>query len=810
VSVRLPSLRLRLFALTVACVLSAATRAIGAEGIGAFLSDLNALQPRVDQGVNDPQVAGEVINELDANEGIFAHLTTVPGISHVELLEAYSMLERMLGRMYDVYFKKHEACLTEIGNGSVDCDYSTLEQLELRALYPLSWLRFHGSILFNSPEVRRRMLQKAAAGFTQSALLIVSPELIRENLLGRAYCERDLGQFDRSSYNKAIADFRQVMTAGPGTAQYRAAQQGLATTYAAMGEVAKAAALSARLAQTTTGAEMRGATMFRLQQLFKAEAEAGDPARRAQLHREAVTLLRDSYGSRREWPKALAAVVHDVADPEAEFGASNDPFEQYLVAEVLVATRHQMTAAKHYLAAARSGQYPQGYKYAIDIYYTQGRLDLMDAPLQELVDQRHNPMAEWAAYMRFKIARTQWERSNSQRLNELWIARAHDYLDRFPRGKYAYEPRFRLAELIQAQGRYSEAAAQYDQVKGDPFYDFAATFKAAQCRYLEIRTAGNKGKAANTPASTDALTAATIAGLRSTVASGPAIEKRTPAEGKFIHAARANATYMLAALLEAQPRRNYAEIAELLDGFETAYPQMAADFDEVTLWRLQALEHTGQYALAEEEINRLRAPGRPAPSNDFIKTLGLETWKQVKARADAGDRAGALADARLTALLYQYFEQQADAGRMSVRSLTGTLSILGQAYALMNDSARAKSIFEQVAAASPSSPDANAGLARLAQAQKEYHRASDLWSRVEAQAAESDELWYEARYNLALIYAADGNLKAACGKLAQTRSEHPSLGSPEMKVRWDGLQRRLCLHQVLGDSAASPPQQAAR
>jgi hypothetical protein len=45
----------------------------------------------------------------------------------------------------------------------------------------------------------------------------------------------------------------------------------------------------------------------------------------------------------------------------------------------------------------------------------------------------------------------------------------------------------------------------------------------------------------------------------------------------------------------------------------------------------------------------------------------------------------------------------------------------------------------------------------------------------------------------------DGNLKAACGKLAETRSEHPSLGSPQMKDRWDGLQRKLCLQKgVIG------------
>ena len=797
-----------------------------ANGLGGFVEHLSGLESRVPEALSDPRVASNVISELDSDEGTFAHFTTVPGENRTDLIEAYNSLERMLGRLYEAYHRKHDACLTAIGNGEVDCDYGLLEQLELRALYPLSWLRFHGSILFTSPGVRRRMLQQAAAGFTQSALVIVSPELIRENLLGRAYCERDLGQFDRSHYSRAIADFREVMKAGSGTAQYRAAQQGLSTTYAAMGQVAKAAELSSHLAQTTTVSEIQGAQAFRLQELFRAEAEATDPARRAQLHHEAVELLRNAYGNRREWSIALASVVHDVANPEAEFGASPDPFEQYLLAEVLASTHHQMAAAQHYLAAARGGSYPQGYKYAIDIYYSQGRLDLIDAPLEELGKQRRNPMADWADYMRFKIARTRWERSGmrNQKLNDTWIALARDYVDHYPRGKYAYEPRFRLGELLQHQGRYAEAAAQYDQVTGDPFYDFAATFKAAECRYLELaaltsatavaHAAFPSGKGGN-PGATEAknqLTEAAVAGLRSTVANGPQIEQRTPAERQFIRTARGRATYMLATVLEAQPNKDYAQIAELLDGFESIYPQMNAHFDDVTKWRLEALERTNQYAQAEAVIAQLMAPGRrPTPSNDYIKTLGLELWKQSKARKDRGDKAGAIADAKLTALVYQYFEQQVAGGKMNAKSLTGTLSILGQAYVMTNDSARAKAIFEQVVAASPASPDANAGLARMAQAQNDFRRASDLWTRVESEAAESDDLWYEARYNLALIYAADGNVKAACGKLAETRSEHPSLGGRQMKVRWDGLQRKLCLHQgVISESGVNGGQQAAR
>ena len=95
------------------------------------------------------------------------------------------------------------------------------------------------------------------------------------------------------------------------------------------------------------------------------------------------------------------------------------------------------------------------------------------------------------------------------------------------------------------------------------------------------------------------LTEAVIGGLRSTVANGAEIEKHTPGERQFVHTARGRATYMLVTLLEAQPQKDYVDIARLLDGFETGYPWMSANFDEITQWRLQALERTGQYALAE-------------------------------------------------------------------------------------------------------------------------------------------------------------------------------------------------------------------
>ncbi len=86
--------------------------------------------------------------------------------------------------------------------------------------------------------------------------------------------------------------------------------------------------------------------------------------------------------------------------------------------------------AKYYWAAARSGKYPKAYKYAADLYYSQGRLDMVEKVADEIARQPGNPDAQWASYMQFKIPRLQWERSGmrSEQLETAWVAGAQDYL----------------------------------------------------------------------------------------------------------------------------------------------------------------------------------------------------------------------------------------------------------------------------------------------------------------------------------------------------------------------------------------------
>src|SRR6516165_2653103 len=282
-----------LFVLTLlAVVVLAARRPASAQSLRGLNETLAEIEPSAARGVSDPGAASEAIDRLDQAEADFGRIAEGRRVDPEELLVSYSRLERMLEQLYQTYQNRKDACINTIDRGG-NCDYEEPEQLALRALYPLSWLKVEGAALYRSqPYEARRLLNQAIDGFTDSTLVILAPELVRENLLGRAFAERELGKFDHREYSRAITDFRQIMKDGPYTRQYRAAEQGLATTYAAMGRMNEAQGLTARLAEDTNGPNQRGLEMLHLRELFRAEAVESDPAKREQLHRQILDFIR--------------------------------------------------------------------------------------------------------------------------------------------------------------------------------------------------------------------------------------------------------------------------------------------------------------------------------------------------------------------------------------------------------------------------------------------------------------------------------------------------------------------------------------
>ena len=613
--------------------------------LGGLNSRLNELESRVNEAVSDPATASSVISELDAAEGEFEEAANGRA-GRGQLIETYGQLESMLNRIYQAYQHKKDACIAQIDAGG-NCDYDQPEQLALRALYPLSWLHYRGALLYSDdPSLARRLLNQAIDGFTSSTLVIFSPELIRENLLGRALCERELGRYNRQEYNHAIADFKRIMHDGPGTRQYRPAEQGLAATYAAMGQAAQAAKLTGEMAAGASGASRQGLELMRLRELFEAEKAATDPAKRASIHREAVDYIRSRQDDKNEWAIALSAIAQYVRDPVTEFEESTDPFEKWLLASVLYFKHQPLPAAKYFTEAAETGHYPKAYKYAADIYYSLGRIDLVEHLVDQVAKQPGNPDAQWASYMRFKLPRLQWERSGKSNaaLEKQWVAAAEDYLKAYPRGQYSFEPRFRIAERLQKRGDYAEAIKQYQQVSGNPSYDFTAVFNAAECNYLMVAKAEKEqeaaGKNARPSPALAVMRAQAMKGLRDAINREPQAERTAPAQRRFFHDARGRAIYMLASLQEHEGTAvDNREIAALLTGYENEYPAMNEHFGEIFEWRLKAQAAVGQWDAIARDIAALikRNQGSLAHS-DFIKEIGADFWRGALAAQARGDQ----------------------------------------------------------------------------------------------------------------------------------------------------------------------------
>ena len=467
------------------------------------------------------------------------------------------------------------------------------------------------------------------------------------------------------------------MKDGPSTHQYRAAEQGLATTYAAMGRMNEAQGLTERLAQDANGPQQRGMEMLHLRELFRAEAVESNPTKRAELHRQILDFIRARQNDRDSWAVAVAATAQYAQDPVAEFGGTDDAFQNWFLANVLYYKHQPLEAAKYYWAAAKSGKYPKAYRYAADLYYTQGRLDMVNRVADEIASNPASPDAQWAAYMRFKIPRIEWERGGKRSavLESQWVGGAQDYLKHYPRGQYAFEPRFRLAEMLQARNQYLEAASQYQLVTGNADYEFTAGLNAAECYYhvLGLQRTQNKSGSPLTAAQLSAARTATIRDLRQAINLEPAAERYVSAvQRRTLHDSRGHSILMLATLLKSEPAVDYREVAGSLSGYETQYPSMSQHFSQIFEWRTDALDRTAQYAELEREVSALVAHDAATPAqNDYIKGVGLDFWKAHQAKELAGANAGAEEDAKLAAMTYEYFERIVREGKIPAKDLTG-------------------------------------------------------------------------------------------------------------------------------------------
>ena len=291
-----------------------------AQSIGQLESEVSGLSGQMSAAESNPSTADQVIGRLDTAEGDFAKLTQSGKADKGALIPIYHQLESMLDRMQTTWSKKKDDCINTIDNGG-QCDYDQPEQLALKAAYPLAWLRFTAAttLFDDSAEQSKKLLNQSIDGFTASMLAMPDPNLIRENTLGRAYCERELGKFDHAEYDHAIADFKKIQEDGTGTQQYAAAQQGLCTTLEKMGKAEEAT----KYCISTGGGggkQAGGNQMLQLQALFSAERATSDSAKKAEYHKQIVDAMKTKENDKEGWAIDVSAAAHFPSNAVEEFG----------------------------------------------------------------------------------------------------------------------------------------------------------------------------------------------------------------------------------------------------------------------------------------------------------------------------------------------------------------------------------------------------------------------------------------------------------------------------------------------------------
>ncbi|MBV8451894.1 MAG: hypothetical protein JOZ29_06425, partial [Deltaproteobacteria bacterium] len=156
-------------------IIAASRHPAMAQSLRGLNETLDHIESTVAQGVTNPEAASEAIDRLDQAEADFARVAEGGRVDQEELLVTYHRLERMLSQMYQTYQNRKDACINTIDHGG-NCDYEVPEQLALRALYPLSWLKVEGAALYKSqPYEARRLLNQAIDGFTDSTLILLAP-----------------------------------------------------------------------------------------------------------------------------------------------------------------------------------------------------------------------------------------------------------------------------------------------------------------------------------------------------------------------------------------------------------------------------------------------------------------------------------------------------------------------------------------------------------------------------------------------------------------------------------------------------------
>ena len=606
------------------------------------------------------------------------------------------------------------------------------EVMSLVATYHLAWVRYQGAQLVGDRARKQALLKQAIEGFSQFLLVNEVPEIYGDCLYGRGLAFLDLGETA-----KAIED----LTAASGEAT--------------VASKAKAALEEARRRGTGKQGPAENEPenlLTRLRDLLP-RAAGGDTA----AERDATTLARGLAARGGVWPAQVASVIADKL-PRSSYGL-------YLLAQLAVDRGRCADVAPLPEASAAATDAGRN-RYRPEILFLNAGCRLNAGKAREAADEFGKLVTEFpesarareAAYYRFRaldVART----------SDATQARAYEealatYLARYPTAEGAPEAHYLLGELLRSRNDCARAEAEYAHVASGAF--------ASRARLGSLEC----GAGALTAKATAEERRRVLAGLRTFV-------RETPPRGSD-QALVARAALLGAAVAAGTTPPDHAAVLELLDGFETRYPDAKELQFRALELRLVARIGSGELDRAGSDLDAFIRHGADAERRRTLIRLGRELATQAES-GPAERRAQALALARNV-----YTALANETGEASDRLMLADLELRA------GDTAAARRHYEEVLAHDPGSAEALRGAARAAAAAGDPAGALGYWRKVVEASTEGGTAWYEARLAQVTLLRDDGRRAEACQLLHGSRGRATSAGADQLDARLRGMEPEVC------------------
>jgi tetratricopeptide (TPR) repeat protein len=597
-------------------------------------------------------------------------------------------------------------------------------------------------------------------------------------------------ELDHSDW--AIADFEAVADSkATSPDKVRKARLALAEAYIKAGRSGDALKASKAALDGASGGDAPRAKLTRARALLMAAASgSGD---RAAYRTEASALLAELQAGGGPWGSRANAIVRAGLDnpkiwagPKAK--AEPPPPSEWDVTKQLVAAgkyKDAIPRLEKLLASTdeedRKEQPEARYLLGVSRFRT-GDLDAAIAAFaQVLATKEQASYRDDAAYLSFKANEALYAANSTPEKLPAYEQAITTFVTAYPRHKAAPEARFRLGEIRQRQERYTDAIAQYQQVRGDPSFELRAAFATAQSsvKMLEQTPEGQKPNPA-LRAQADAALDRFWAEIRD--------ESFSAFGDAPVNNLMGQAALMRAYLVALADPPDYAQAVAWLAGFEEHYPKLADQEPQVVKLRLAALARLGDMRAAAVEADRPAVATLDPIFLDDIATRFLTTAARLEAAGKRDEaEAGKHAALRLTevALAAKDTDGMTPVVRRRLRS---TLAAL---YEESGQRDRALGIYREVLASEPDVISARAGAARILEAEGKPQDARALWDEI-LTIPVGKPGWLEAHYQSARLSVASGDPQRACTVLKDVPSEMLNNANSETPKKIQDLLRTHC------------------